>query len=84
MIAKNVMNVLRMSNNLIPPFIIRDSGLIVNDILNTHAKFPTNEHHSIYDASLDVSIPLSLTGTFSYFKTRSLKSYGIKTVMNMT
>ena len=82
-IAKNSLNVTSMSNDLITTFIMRESGLIVNEIVKVHVEFPTEDHHYIYDATLDVRILLSFTGTFSYSKKRSLTNYEIKTVINM-
>ena len=38
----------------------------------------TMEHHSIYNAIIDVHIPLSLMDTFSHFKKRSLTNYEIE------
>ena len=75
MVANNALHVLIMSYKLIPPFIMREFGLIANDIMKIHDELPTKEHNSIYNETLDVCIPLSLTGTFSYFNTRSLTSY---------
>ena len=63
-----------MSNNLIPPFVMRGSGLVVNEIVKINAEVPTKEHHSIYDATLEFRIPLVLKGMFSYFNTRSRKN----------
>ena len=75
MVAKNALYVPSMSNNLIPPFIMRQSVLIVNDMKNIHSEQPTKEHNSIYDETLDVRIRLILTGMFSLLNTRSLTSY---------
>ena len=72
-----------MINNIILPLIMRESGLVVNETAKIYSEVPTNEHQYIYDGTIEVRIPISFTGTFSYFKTRSLKNYEIKTVMSI-
>ena len=75
MVANNTIHVPFMINNLIPTFTMNNPGLIVNEIAKIHAEVSAKEHRSIYDANLDVRIPISFTDTFSYFKTSSLKNY---------
>ena len=50
-----------------PPFILREAGLEVNDTPKKQVKDPTIHDHSIYFPSSDVRITLSLNGIFSYF-----------------
>ena len=78
MVAKNTLHMPIMFNNMIPPLIIMEYNLIVNETPNICAKIPTKEHQSIYDATLDIHISLSFPGIFSYFKTRSLTGYEIE------
>ena len=78
MVENNALHVPSMSNNPIPIFILRESGLIVNEIPKIHAKVPTKEHHCIYDANFVIRIPLFFTGMFTYLKTRSPTSYKIE------
>ena len=58
-----------MSHNLIPPFILREQGIKVNDTAKIHCDDPTKTDHSIVIDS-ELQIPLSLYGVFSYFPTR--------------
>ena len=69
-IAQNALYVPTMHHNLIPPFILREAGVEVNEVPKFHVKNPNEEHHSIYWEDADVRIPMSLHGTFSYFPTR--------------
>ena len=78
MVVKNSLHGPSIINNLIPQFIVSDSGLIVNKISNIYSKVPTKEHHSIYYSTIVVHIPLSFTGMFSHFKIRSQISYEIE------
>ena len=56
-----------MRNNLIPPFVMREAGIRVNDTPKIQTSDPTEEDHSIYFPDNDFRIPLSLWGVFSYF-----------------
>ena len=60
-----------MTHNLILHFIMREAGILVNDIPKIHVKGPDERNHSLYFPSSDVMIPLSLWGVFSYFLTSS-------------
>jgi hypothetical protein len=59
-----------MEHNLVPPFLLREAGLKVNDIPKIHVKDPDVSHHSIYFDDADLRIPLGLWGVFSYFSSR--------------
>ena len=65
----NALSVPTMECNLIPPFIIREAGVEINETPKTHAKNPTIEDHSVCFKEDDFRIPLSLHGMFSYFPT---------------
>ena len=72
LIARNALYVPSMKHHLVPPFILREAGLIVNDTPKCQVQgLVTEEHHSIYSRENDLKIPLSLKGTFSYFNTRA-------------
>ena len=36
-----------MSNNLLPPFMLREAGITINEVPKIHVSSPTEEHHSI-------------------------------------
>jgi hypothetical protein len=58
-----------MQNNLIPPFMMREAGIIVSDTPKIQVGNPTEEHHSIFSPGTQLRIPMSLWGVFSYFPT---------------
>ena len=70
LMARNALYVPTLTNNLIPPFIMREAGLEVNDKPKIHCDDPSIEDHSIYCHDADLRIPLQLHGIFSYFHTR--------------
>ena len=67
-----------MENNLIPPFIMRESGMTVNEIPKIHVLNPDSSDHAITFPSSNLSIPLQLWGTFSYFPSRTPTSNEIE------
>ena len=58
-----------MDNNLIPPFMLWEMGVTVNDVPKIHKEDPTVDDHAITFAEMGFRIPLSLWGIFSYFPT---------------
>jgi len=72
MIVKNALYVPSMAHNLVPPFIMREAGLVVNDVPMIHCGEVTRECHSIICSDPELRIPLHLDGVFSCFKTRKL------------
>ena len=64
-------------HNLVPPFVMREAGLEVNEQPKIHCEPErvTEVDHSIYCRDNDLRIPLKLDGIFSYFPTRSLTRY---------
>ena len=65
----NALYVLSMEHNLIPPFMLREMGVTVNDVLKIHKEDPTVDDHAITFMETGFRIPLSLWGIFSYFPT---------------
>jgi hypothetical protein len=65
-----VLYVKSMDNNLIPPFILREAGLIVNDKPKIHCGNPTVNDHTIQDPETGLFIKLNLDGIFSFFTSR--------------
>ena len=69
LVIRNALYVESMTNCLIPPFILREHGITVNDTPKIHSRDPCKEDHAIiFDEQL--LIPLSLSGSFSYFEAR--------------
>ena len=58
-----------MDNNLIPPFMLWEMGVTVNDVPKIHKEDPTVDDHMITFMETGFRIPLSLLGIFSYFPT---------------
>ena len=80
---RNALHVPSMGHNLIPPFVMREAGLTVNDVPRIHTRTEelNNETHCIVSPgdgdNARMKIPLKLDGIFSYFETRSLTEEGI-------
>ena len=72
-IFHNALSVPEMDHNLVPPFILGEAGLIVNDTLKIHVKEPSVEDHTVFFPTYDVWIPLSLNGIYLAFLHPSLQ-----------
>lgn len=71
LIIRNALYVETMEVNLLSPFIMREAGLLVNDTPKIHVDDPNEHHHVIVFPDDDLSIPLRLNGTFSFFHRRT-------------
>jgi hypothetical protein len=69
LVMKNALLIPSMGHNLIPPFLIREAGLILNETPKHQTLYPTIDNHSIRDQHSGLRIHLQLNGIFSYFKT---------------
>ena len=78
--VRNALCVPSMEHNLIPPCILREVGLILNDTPKIHCNVPSAEYHSLFDEETGMRIPFNLDGTFSVFKSRSLTNEEINNV----
>ena len=67
LVLRNALYVPSMENNLIPPFMLREMGVVVNDVPKIHKEDPTVDDHAITVVEMRFRIPLSLWGIFSYF-----------------
>ena len=56
-----------MTHNLIPPFMLREARIHINEVPKIHVTSPTEEHHAVTFKETNFRIPLTLHGTFSYF-----------------
>ena len=70
LIGRNALHVKSMETNLVPPFIMREAGIELNDVPKIHVPHAEAKDHSIYFKEVDLRIPLSLWGIFSYFTSR--------------
>ena len=69
LVVQNAIHVPSMENNLIPPFMTREGGIVVNESAKIHTNDPIDLDHSITFNSTGFRIPLYLWGIFSYFST---------------
>ena len=69
LVIRNTLHVPSMKNNLLPPFILREAGIKLNDTPKIQTDEPTIDEHSLFFPETGFRIPLSLWGTFSYFPT---------------
>ena len=67
LVIRNCLHVPTMTNNLIPPFIMRQAGVEINDRPKIHSNNPSVEDHSIYFPGSEFRITLTLDGVFSGF-----------------
>ena len=73
----NAIFVKEMENNLIPSFIMREAGMIVDDVPKIHCSAPTKYNHSLrWPEEKDLLIRLRLHGIFSYFPTSRCSETG--------
>ena len=56
-----------MTHNLLPPFMLREAGIHINEVPKIHVTSSTEEHHAITFQETNFQIILALHGTFSYF-----------------
>ena len=72
LVVRNALCVPPMEHHLIPPFILREAGLVLRDTPKIHCNVPSAEDHSLFDEETGRQIPFTRDGTFSVFKLRSL------------
>ena len=70
MVFRNALHVPAMEHHLVPPFILREAGIVVNEAPKIQVENPSIDDHSIYFPNDSSRIPLSLWGIFSYFPCR--------------
>ena len=58
-----------MTNNLLPPFMLREAGVEANDKAKIHMQDLMTDDHVITFGEMGFKIQLSLSGIFSYFTT---------------
>lgn len=69
LIIRNALHVPSMHHNLIPPFMMREAGITVNDRPKIQTTNPSEDDHAIVFKETGLRIPLALWGVFSYFTT---------------
>ena len=74
LVCRNALYLPSMEHNLVPPFAMREAGLVVDEQPKIHTANPDKRSHSIFEPESGLRIPLQLRGTFSCFPTRALNS----------
>jgi len=70
----NALYIPSMKHHLIPPFIMREAGLLVNEVPKRQALQPDLNTHTIKHPPTGMKIHLKLNGVFSYFDCRPISS----------
>ena len=68
LVIRNALYVSSMDSHLIPPFIMREAGIVVNDTSKIYTDDLSVMTHCLYFKN-DFRIVISLQGMFSYFLT---------------
>ena len=64
LIIRNALHISSMNHNLLPPFILRQRGITVNDTAKIHCSDPSTDDHCIIFPENELRIPLKLNGIF--------------------
>ena len=64
-----------MDHNLLPPFLIREASLFLDETPKFQSTNLSQNNHTIYDEETGMRIHLQLSGTFSYFPSRKLTAH---------
>ena len=67
---RNSLYMKKMDHNLIPPFILREVGLEINETTKIHCRTSTTRDHVIISQDHGLLIPIVLNGIFFFFHTR--------------
>ena len=70
LVVQNAIHVPSMDDILIPPFMMREAGIMVNEKAKIHMDDPKDSDHTIMFNSTGFWILLYLWGIFSYFSTQ--------------
>jgi hypothetical protein len=69
LLIQNTLYVPSLDHNVLPPFMMREAGVVVKDTPNIQLEDPSEEDHALTFPETGFRIPLSLWGAFSYFQT---------------
>ena len=70
LLMRNCLHIPEIKHNLLPPFMIREAGHVLDECPKFQASAPSIQNNSIYIKEFDLRIHLNLINTFSYFQTR--------------
>jgi hypothetical protein len=69
LVMRNALLIPTMSHNFLPPFLVCEAGLFLDETPKHQAVSPTINNHLIYDSRMGMRIHLQLQGIFSVFPT---------------
>ncbi len=69
LVMRNSLLIPFMSHNLLPPFLIREASLFLDETPKFQSTDLSLDNHTIYDKETGMRIQLQLNGAFSYFPT---------------
>lgn len=72
LVFQNALYIPSMKHHLIPPFILREAGLRVDETPKRQALDVTEDNHTIFDPGTNMRIHMSLNGIFSSFNCRKM------------
>ena len=67
LLMRNVLHIPEIDHNFIPPFILREGGILVDECPKSLSINPSIDNHSLYCRDADLRIHFDLTNTFSSF-----------------
>ena len=70
LLMRNALYISELEINLLPPFIVRESGIQIDECPKIQTINPTIDNHSMFIHEHNLQIPFRLIDTFSYFETR--------------
>ena len=77
LIVRNALHILHLRKNLIPPFVMRASGVTLNETPKIHSKDSTIDDQCITLEDSDLRISLQLYGVFFVFSHKKTDIVGI-------
>ena len=70
LVCKEALYLPSMKHNLIPSFLVRETGLLVDDLTKVQSLNPTKYHHSMHFSDENLRMPLRLYEIFSHFPSK--------------
>jgi len=72
LVMRNALLIPTMDHNLLPPFLIREASLFIDETPKFQSTSLSKNNHTICDDETGMMIDLQIRGTFSYFRSQSL------------
>ena len=70
LLMRNALHIPELDVNLLPPFIVREAGIQLDECPKFQTSNPTVDSHSMYISNQNLRIPFKLINKFLYFETR--------------